>query len=64
MTVEIGGRVTPVVVNERDPARAGVTSLGKFSLPVGNGTVVTLSNAGTDGYVVVDGLQIVRVDKK
>ena len=64
MTVVVGGHVTPVVVNERDPASTGVASLGKFSLPVGKGTVVTLSNAGTDGYVVVDGLQIVRVEKK
>jgi ribulose 1,5-bisphosphate synthetase/thiazole synthase len=35
--------------------------LGKFPLPAGKRTTVTISNKGTDGHVVVDGLQLRRV---
>jgi len=31
--------------------------LGVFNLPIGRGTTLTLSNGGTDGYVVADGVQ-------
>ncbi len=36
-------------------------SLGRFKLPKGRGTTVTVSNRGTDGFVVADGLQCLPV---
>ncbi len=58
VTVSIGGKVTTVLVDERD--KSGVKSLGKFQLPSGKGTRVGLTNKGTDGYVVADGLQLLK----
>ncbi|MBI5396602.1 MAG: hypothetical protein HZA91_15015 [Verrucomicrobia bacterium] len=34
-------------------------SLGRFDLDAGEATSIVISNAGTDGFVVVDALQIV-----
>ena len=34
-----------------------MVSMGKFRLPRGRGTAVMVSNEGTDGYVVADGIQ-------
>lgn len=64
VTVEVDGHSTVVQVDERDEAGNGIASLGKFQLPKGTGTTVTVSNAGTDGFVVVDGIQIVQAAKK
>ncbi len=55
---KVGKRVS---VDERNAASGGVASLGRYVLPKGAGTTVTVSNEGTDGYVVVDGLQLRRV---
>jgi hypothetical protein len=44
-----------VRVNERF---ASTHSLGRFELPSGQGTKVIVSNRDTDGFVVVDGLQV------
>jgi hypothetical protein len=60
VTVSIkGGESRTLKVNERD--QSGHQSLGLFELPTGYNTKITVSNAGTDGHVVVDGLQILRV---
>lgn len=45
-------------VNEKTSA---AHSLGKFQLPQGLSTKVIVSNQGTDGFVVVDGLQVLSV---
>jgi hypothetical protein len=58
VTIEIEGRKTTLKVNEQ--AKSGAQSLGKFMLPKGRGLTITLSNADTDGYVVADGVQLVR----
>ncbi len=60
VTVEIAGQATEVKVDERNPKNTGAVSLGKFSLPKGKGIFVRLSNAGTDGYVVADGVQFLK----
>jgi hypothetical protein len=59
VTVEIEGKATEIKVNERQTGE-GAVSLGKFALPKGKGTVIRLSNAGTDGYVVADGVQFLK----
>ena len=52
-----GGETKTVTVNERTQP---LLVLGKFQLPVGKQTTVTVSNKGTDGHVVVDGAQFIR----
>ncbi len=60
VTVRVdGGESKTVKVNQRDTAKNGFTSLGRFRLPQGKRTTVTISNQGTDGYVVADGAQFV-----
>ena len=58
VTVSIAGKATTVKVNEQ--AKDGAQSLGRFALPKGRATTITISNAGTDGHVVADGVQLVR----
>jgi hypothetical protein len=48
-----------VTVNERE--KSGAAPLGKFPLMAGKSVTITLSNAGTDGFVVADGVQLLKV---
>ena len=48
-------------VDEREEENDGAASLGKFKLTKGQPATVRVSNAETDGYVMVDGLQILQV---
>ncbi len=45
------------IVNQRQAENGGFASLGKVLLPKGRGTSVTISNEGTDGFVVADGVR-------
>ncbi len=56
-----GGASKTVKVNEKAATKDNATSLGRFKLPAGKLTTVTIFNEGTDGYVVADGVQLVRV---
>lgn len=49
-----------VQVNERQEPEVGglFHSLGKFELDAGDATSIVISNAGTDGYVVIDAVQL------
>ncbi len=49
----------PLKVNERE--KSGAVSLGKFTLKQGTGVTITISNKDTDGYVVADGVQLLKV---
>ena len=49
----------PPKVNERE--KSGSASLGKFTLKRGTSITITLSNKDTDGYVVADGVQLLKV---
>jgi len=43
-----------------DPEIEGLFhSLGRFDLDAGDATSIVISNAGTDGYVIVDAIQII-----
>ena len=55
VTISVGGTAKLVKVNEKTVA---TLTLGAFALRKGRETTVTVSNAGTDGFVVVDGLQL------
>ncbi|NQV26672.1 MAG: FAD-dependent oxidoreductase [Rhodopirellula sp.] len=64
VTVTSADGVKTFVVNQRKPAlidRVPV-ALGLFRFDVGRSGSLTLSNAGADGYVVVDGVQFLPVE--
>ncbi|MEO8352294.1 MAG: FAD-dependent oxidoreductase, partial [Chthoniobacteraceae bacterium] len=61
VTVTVGNAQSKVTVNERQPS--GSQALGVFDLPNGKATSITLSNAGSDGYVVADGIQLLPRDR-
>jgi hypothetical protein len=50
-----------VFVNQRRAPEIGSLfhSLGRFDLDAGDATSIVISNAGTDGYVIVDAIQLV-----
>jgi hypothetical protein len=48
---------TTMRVDQRAAEGNGFISLGTFKLPAGRRTRVTLSNRGTDGYVIADAVQ-------
>lgn len=54
------GEKTVIVNQRRAPEIGGLFhSLGRFDLDAGSATAIIISNVGTDGYVVVDTIQIV-----
>jgi ribulose 1,5-bisphosphate synthetase/thiazole synthase len=56
VTVEIGGQSTTKLVSEREESNSA--SLGKFTLSAGKSVTVPVSNRETNGFVVLDGLQL------
>jgi hypothetical protein len=56
-----GGETKTVKVNQKKADANSAASLGKFKLPAGKSVTITVSNAGTDGYVIADGVQLVPV---
>lgn len=61
VTIKVEGvGSTMLRINQREESADGFMSLGVYKLPKGKRTTVTLSNRGTDGYVVADGIQFVR----
>lgn len=62
VTITINGQdMKTVTVNQKPPGE-GLFSLGKLTLPKGTGLTVTVSNKDTNGYVVVDGVQVVKAN--
>jgi hypothetical protein len=59
--VTVAGRTTTLTVDQRKPITKGAVSLGKFRLPEGKLTSVTVYNRDTTGYVVADGVQFLPV---
>jgi len=59
VVVEFAGGKKTVTVNQRkNPTIEGVfVSLGEYEFTAGETAAVTVSNAGVDGYVVIDGVQ-------
>lgn len=47
-------------INQQDVSSKARYSLGRYDLPKGKGTTVSISNAKTSGIVVVDGVQFVK----
>ena len=60
VTIQIaGGQPKTVEVDQQD--KSGRASLGRFSLKAGKDTTITLSNTGTKGHVIADGVQLIKV---
>jgi hypothetical protein len=58
-TVNGGGAALKMSVNQRSSAE-GVESLGRVSVPAGTTLQITISNEGTDGHVIADGVQLLK----
>ncbi len=60
VTVSVAGQ--PARTFKVDQKSKGEISLGKFKLPAGKTTTVTVSNKDTDGHVILDGVQFKPVN--
>jgi hypothetical protein len=62
LTLESRGRKTEIVVDQTLPLAAGESfrSVGSVQLHNGVDTVITISNTGTDGFVILDALQLIE----
>lgn len=63
VTIQHAGGTSKVMVNEKLPPQIDkyFTSLGTYTFSPDQPATVIVSNAGTDGYVVVDAVQLVPV---
>lgn len=64
VTVNTGTSTETILVNQRDPVFENQVprSLGTFRFEAGEKGTITISNEGANGYVVVDGIQLVPID--
>lgn len=65
VTVQSGAHQTRITADQTLPLPAGAAfrSIGTAEIAGGAETVITISNAGTRGFVIVDALQLRRVSK-
>ncbi len=64
VTIKVEGRPDVTVhINQKISTTDGFFSVGKFNLPAGKATTVTISNRDTDGFVVADGIQFLPVGR-
>jgi len=54
-----GGTAKTVKVDQRKAGANHTASVGRFGLGIGKSVTVIVGNEGTEGYVVVDGIQLV-----
>jgi hypothetical protein len=59
VTVAHGDSSKTVRVNQKQAGENNATSLGAYTFSAGQSVTVVVSNEGTDGYVIVDGVQFV-----
>ena len=62
LTIQCGGRKTDMTVDQTQPLAAGEAfrAVGNVQLDGGVETIITLSNTGTDGFVIMDALQLLE----
>jgi hypothetical protein len=60
VTISVNGTISEFVINQKkQPSHEGLfSSLGTYNLRTDDRITVTVSNKDTDGYVVVDALQL------
>ncbi len=63
VTITAGSKIKTVRVNQREHPKlpGGFVSLGQFSCAADSKLTVVISNADTDGHVIVDAVQVVPV---
>lgn len=63
VTIQNGGRTIGIAVDQTRPLPAGQAfrSLGAVDLANDSETIITVSNTGTDGFVILDALQLLQV---
>jgi hypothetical protein len=59
VTLLRGSETSSFKVNQRE--KSGEARLGRFHFAKGTRAVITVENAGTDGHVIIDGLQLLPV---
>lgn len=55
-----GGEAKQVLVNQQKAGKNNETLLGTFELNASHALTITVSNEGTDGFVIVDGVQLIK----
>jgi hypothetical protein len=60
VSIDTPGHGIVVKVNQKQAGEHHEASLGTFTLSAGKSVTITVSNAGTDGHVVVDGVQLLK----
>jgi hypothetical protein len=62
VTIQCGGRKTDIIVDQTLPLAAGEAfrTIGSVQLDGGVETVITVSNTGTAGFVILDALQLIE----
>lgn len=62
LTIQTGGHKTELSVDQtlRIPAGEAFRSVGTVELDADTETVITISNTGTDGFVILDALQLIE----
>lgn len=62
LSVRSGGRETKLTVDQTEhlPAGEAFRSIGTVELSADGDTVITISNSGTDGFVILDALQLLE----
>lgn len=63
VTIETSEGSTSVTLDQKaEPSHLPFHELGTFTLPAGSTSTVTISNEGTDGHVIIDAVQWLKVD--
>lgn len=64
VTIQNGERKIEITVDQTQPLPAGEAfrSIGKVELDSSTDTIITLSNSGTDGFVILDALQLLPIN--
>ena len=63
--IQSGGKSVTLKVDQTKPLPAGEAfrSIGKVEIEANVDTTITIQNSGTDGFVIVDALQLIEVSK-
>jgi len=64
VTIQSGGRKTDLTVDQAQPLAAGEAfrTIGSVQLDGGVESIITVSNTGTDGFVILDALQLIEAN--
>ncbi|MEZ6045122.1 MAG: hypothetical protein R3C11_05985 [Planctomycetaceae bacterium] len=62
MTITHAGGVEKLTLDQRkNPGDEPYQTLGTFRFEAGKATEIMISNAGTDGYVIADAVQLILI---